>query len=100
VVDLIIYNIIKIVKILGMEKISLIDKIKSNIKKNKDDYKGFLISMLIFNFIIIGIAELTIIHPPEIFKKHKYENRKKEKKIEKNDAYLYNNYREKHDNKI
>jgi hypothetical protein len=99
-VDLIIYNTIKIVKILGMEKISLIDKIKLDIKKNKKEYKLFLISMLIFNFVIIGIAELTIIHPLEIFKKHKYENKKKEKNIEKIDVHLYNNYREKYDNKI
>jgi hypothetical protein len=40
--------------------------------------------MFIFNFLVIGIAELTIIHPLDIFKKHKYEHKKNERKVEKN----------------
>lgn len=62
----------------------MIDRFRELIIKNKDEYKGFLISMLIFNFLIIGIAELTIIHPLDVFKKTKYEYKKNERKIEKN----------------
>jgi hypoxanthine-guanine phosphoribosyltransferase len=67
-----------------MEQIkNIINKITINIKEHKQDYKFFLISLLIFNVIIIGIAELTIIHPIDFFKKNKYEHKKTERKIEK-----------------
>lgn len=62
---------------------NIIDRIKININENKKDYKIFLISLLIFNTLIIGIAELTIIHPIDFFKKNKYDNKKTERKIEK-----------------
>jgi hypothetical protein len=62
----------------------MIDKLKEIYIKNKDEYRGFFISLLIFNFLIIGVAELTIIHPLDIFKKTKYEHKKNERKLEKN----------------
>jgi membrane protein YdbS with pleckstrin-like domain len=62
----------------------MINKLKDMYIENKDEYRGFLISMFIFNFLVIGIVELTIIHPLDIFKKHKYEYKKNERKVEKN----------------
>lgn len=66
-----------------MRIINKINRLKELFIENKDEYKGFLISMLIFNFLIIGFAELTIIHPLDIFKKTKYDYKKNERKIEK-----------------
>lgn len=70
----------------NMERIKKIfDFIKKDIINHRIEYKNFLFVMLIFNFILIGIAELTIMHPPQFIKEYKYNHKKSERKIEKRD---------------
>jgi len=59
------------------------DFIKKDIVDNRIDYKNFLLVMIIFNFILISIVELIIIHPPDFLKKSKYDHKKIEKRVEK-----------------
>ena len=58
-------------------------QIKKSLQEQKNEFKSFFIYLLIFNFTIITIFELTIIHPLEIFKKQKYQEKKIEKHEEK-----------------
>ena len=69
-----------------MERIKRIfDFVKKDIIEHQIEYKNFLYVMLVFNFILIGIAEFTIMHPPEFIKQYKYNHKKSERKIEKKD---------------
>jgi large-conductance mechanosensitive channel len=69
-----------------MERIKYhFDFVKRDIIEHKVEYKNFLFIMLVFNFVLIGIAEFTIIHPPEFMKKSKYDHKKSERRIEKKD---------------
>ena len=70
----------------SMERIKYyFDFVKRDIIENKVEYKNFLFVMLLFNFFLVGIAELTIMHPPEFIKQYKYNHKKSERRIEKRD---------------
>lgn len=70
----------------NMEKIKkFFDLVKRDIINHKIEYRNFLFVMLIFNFILIGIVELTIIHPPEFIKQYKYNHKKTERKVKNKD---------------